>query len=262
MFEWLLQIGIIMSYFAKLLGTSFVPGSSSNDTPIGRSLEGMLINYPTDRQASRFTQYGKMNNFMNDFITLEKYDFNLFESYRKKIKDAKTDRDYIGIRFEIEMAAIFLRLHFDFKMPDPPDFMINYNSHEISIECTSIQYHKTKLTNPFKKIGECIKEKSKKYCNYNTSLFIDISNIIFHHIDDPKWRDEKEITKYVLERLTIRNFGSILLVFHFANTELNQYNPKCFRIDNPLISEFLKAFLDELFKSGPTESQGHFPKIP
>jgi len=260
--KWMLITGQVVLYFAKLLETQFVPGSSSNNTPIGRALQGMVLNYPTHMKESRFTEYAKMYTLMNDFETLKKYNLNLFESYRKKIKDAKTDQDYVGIRFEIEMIAIFIRLDIDFKMPEPPDFRINYNSHEIIIECTSIQYHKTKLTNPFKKIGDAIKEKSKIYCNHNTALFIDITNIIFHHHNDPKFIDEGEVKKYVLEKLKIRNFGSILLIFHISNPEVNTYAPKCFRTDSPLISEYLKQLLAKLFPFEATESEGHFPKIP
>ena len=263
MIEWMLNNMRVMGYFGKLLDTSFVPGSPSNDTPLGKALKGMVTNYlgssPTERGELRFMEYSKMNNLMTYFEIIKQHDLNLFESYKKLIQDAKTDNDFIGIRFEIEITAIFFINNYVFTMPDPPDFLICHNSHEISVECTSIQYHKTKLKDPFKKIGRVIYKKSKKHCNPNTALFIDITNIFFHHINHPKWTREK-IEKYLSTQLEIRNFGSIVVVFHFMKS--NQYQPRAFRKDNLSISQPLKEFLDKLLPKSEFDVSGRFPRIP
>jgi len=78
----------------------------------------------------------KFRALYQDLQTLEEKDFQYIRAYKNKLMRCLSDQ-YHGIRLEIGIAQKLLDNNIRFTMPDPPDFLLEFENAKIKIECTS-----------------------------------------------------------------------------------------------------------------------------
>lgn len=178
----------------------------------------------------------------------------LWRQFKKDILDAKSVSDYFGPRMEINMCASLIKKGYEFTMPDPPDFIINYSGVRVNIECTSTHIKNKIVDNSLYKIKSAINKKSKKgYALPVTALFVDYTNLSFSGGD---FIDKTAITPIVNEGLESSKFGSIIC---FNTIEINNnYENNYSRFDSNMIDEKLLSFLDETYPFGDKRITGPF----
>lgn len=107
-----------------------------------------------------------------------------FEEWKTRLVNNTNNVGFYGDIFELYINWTLVRKDFVIKKSERPDFTIIHNSKEVFIECTSAQFDFDK--NPttkeiFKKIKSTVRSKIvEDYMNLSTSLFIDITNLIYH----------------------------------------------------------------------------------
>ncbi len=105
----LIQFGILVRELNRLLGVRFQPGYASNDTPIGRSLEGVLRFHNSGECERRDFELARLTLFVKDLQEIEASNHDLFHDFKKKLKRDSSSDKFFGLRFEINIAASLIR---------------------------------------------------------------------------------------------------------------------------------------------------------
>ena len=210
----------------------------------------------------RDTLYGKISLLVKHLQEIEKYDTGLLESFRKKLRKVQ-DREYFGERLEINIASSLIRNNIKFNKSESPDFK-KINGFDVNIECSSA--HLTQDIRNEKKLQEklrrvVLKKSKKDYARPNTALFLDITNIYHHDLKkDFKFTFKENIRSFVKKVLNKSQFGSIILFTYLADPENKTYNSNYNRIDNEIINDNLKNFLESHFPLDNVHFEHHiFP---
>jgi len=241
-----------MEHFRRLvleLGRLLNKKKIEKNHPIGISLNDILEYHKQKNYNYRDIQLGKLLLLIKHLTVIEKYDKHLLAVFRKKLKKITVER-YYGERLEINTAATLIQKDIKFTKRESPDFDIFENSDTCHIECTSTHLTKNSLKNKddIFKIKKAIQEKSKKpYCNKQTALFIDITNLFYFGLD-PEQKDKlHDDIKKILQQ---SNYGSVLLFGYSKGRNSNTYNSNYNRIDNEKIGNKLSFFLDKHYPLG------------
>ncbi len=100
-------------------------------------------------------------------------------------------------------------------------------------------------------MDSAIKSKSKKaYCNNNTELAIDITNIEFYKALNEIRQYHLKQRERIASSLKTSNFGSVLVYQYMANMDKKLYQWKYTRVDSENIGEPLLQYLDTFHPLG------------
>jgi hypothetical protein len=171
---------------------------------------------------------------------------------RRLLRSDRLD-DYLGAQCEIGVASMLLKKRVGFICPDPPDFQITSpaSGKNAGIECTSIHIEKESNKELIYKIGAAINRKKKKgYCNANTALIIDITNVM-HHSHKVGWNlNPNSIKDQFADSAAQSGFGAVIIVCEVGNLEKQRVETLYSRlaIENP--SKELQSVLDLGFPDG------------
>lgn len=244
----MLQHGFVTVKLSELLNTQFIK-KEDFETPIGKALKNVLWYHNNGRYKERDYELARLKMLVKHLEEIRQHDGNMLNSFRSKIN--RDDANYYGFRFEVATAASLIRKKVDFEKTETPDFKVIHDGHEIFIECTSRHLDKPKSKDLKYKIKSAILEKSEKsYCQPNTALFIDITNIYYHSWLKGQLIQSKQLREYVMSLLESIKFGSVVLFVFILNKELNRFELNYLRIDSHQMDLALKKFLDSFYPSG------------
>lgn len=252
MLNFLERLSNIALQFNRILGTRFVPGHWSMETPLGSSLTGIFTFHNAGRYADRDFELLKLELFLKHLLEIEAADRDLLHIYKKEIKRAGSTDSFYGIRFEVNIAASLLRKNISFHKQESPDFRIDVA--KVSIECGSVRMRggRPKDGYIYKKIGQCLREKEKKgYQTFDTALFIDITNALFSEgILLNVLPNKEEIRQATLKLFSSNSFGNATLFHYLYDVQKNTLISAYIRCDHPKIRHRLKNFLDSFYPFG------------
>lgn len=176
--------------------------------------------------------------------TIQAYDEDLLREFRNDFHEVEFDR-YYGVRCEVETGRSLLLHGFGFEHPDPPDFRFNYEGESLEIECTST--HVESSTEYRQKICDVIHDKAGKYSGGSTALFIDVTNILYHSVEEGEKVTRENLKDWITEDTEIFNWetGSILLWSYVYEKNTKRFHHAYIRSDTPNIGTDLESFLDE-----------------
>jgi hypothetical protein len=181
----------------------------------------------------------------------------LLEEITSKWENGQQMENFLGIRFEVEIASLLITNEYDFRTPDPPDFKLT--NRDTNLECTSIKAEEGNKPNENidfnsrlrKKIREKINRSNLKqeYIELDknrTILLIDTTNLYAHSTFQGNQPDMANSIESCFNQLQHYNWGSIILVNHAGDKERN-YRMESYRVDNLNLNPNSKNILDQLF---------------
>ena len=230
----------------RLLGTRFVPGHLSNETPLARSLSQILVFHNQRNYEHRQHELTRLQFFVKHLRELETHDSKLLRHFKREIRRAGSNDSFFGVRFEVNIAASLVRKKVEFVKQEAPDFFLDEVG--VAIECSSvhIRSNRQKIDYGYK-ITSCIHSKQKKeYANPETALFVDYTNVL-----QRAWSLDKEIAKAtILAAYDSRSFGSVVLFHYIINRAEERIESNYVRQDHVDCANELKQFLDNHFPIG------------
>jgi hypothetical protein len=204
--------------------------------------------------------------FLKHLKEIEENNSDLLDDFREELKKEDYD-NYYGTRFEIDIAASLLRKGISFNHPDPPDFVINTGDGETIIECTTSHLSGGDRTIEEKLNQSLISHSDRPYFNSNMGLFIDITNLMYHAVNDGV-----EFTGDLVKGWTkecIKNFdlgmGSVLIYVYIVDRSGNTpgIGHHYWRLDTDTAEDTLTDFLDEFYPySSSSISDPYHPHDP
>ena len=246
MIDFLRKFGGINSKINELFGYSILPDHPDNSTIIGKLLNEILQYSNSGNTLSRDTELNRLWYLTEQLEVLKQSDIKLFKYFIKELKKQDTQDAFWGIRFEISTAVSLINKDVKFKKQERPDFIID----SIEIECSSMHLRKKNDKVDYNyKISSLINKKVKLgYCSNSTVLFVDLTNMYYNLISKNVKIDTVIIKEFTKKELIKTNVGSILLfsIVHTSDGVGSYFN----RIDNTVIDENLRLFLDKHYSIG------------
>ncbi len=174
---------------------------------------------------------------------LEKCRPDLLRQYAKNLRKTGATDSFFGTRFEIGIAASFVKKGIVIKKDERPDLRIKES--EVSIECTSVRSRTAKANKDLTyKIGASVFKKSKLgYATRSMALFIDTTNLA--HLTQPYNPDE--FRKAAINYQDKSPFGALVQFVSMWNSELDRFEVNYLRTDHPKITPELLSFLDTYY---------------
>jgi hypothetical protein len=206
--------------------------------------------YNAGRWAERDYELARLTMLAKHLEDVRQHDMKMLEYLRKKIN--RDDANYYGFRFELAVTASLLRRGVPFKRAESPDFILQWEGHEIAIECTSRHFSGVRADNLAMKLESAIVEKSKKgYAKPDTALFAEVTNI-YHYgvLHTDKTILSPELKTFTKNSLQSSRFGSIVWFVFLLNRDLNRFELNYNRVDSKLIRPPLRGFLDAFYPFG------------
>jgi hypothetical protein len=180
---------------------------------------------------------------------------DLKTQFRSRLLDSDPGNFY-GTRLELTIAARLIKVKLPFNMPDPPDFQITTNRDAVGLECASLHFVAPQKEMPkiWRKLEGCIAEKAAKpYCNLNTALVVDVTNIHAHGSDAAHLFDTPTSMKDFIAHVQgsgQKRFGSIVTVTWNYLPDLHKLTSGYVRHDEVNANSDLVALLDLVFPYG------------
>lgn len=238
-------VATTMRDLKQLLGSDYLKEGAN--TPIGRAAARVfdLYNQRNFDESQRLLV--TLRGLVEDLQNIKSYDEKLLKTYRRKFNNSLDFDNYFGVRFEIAIASDLIRMKCKFNRvsetnKETPDFVI-HGSPDCYVECGSAHITKARPKDLEYKISSAIDDKSKKrYCNRNTALFIDITNIN-HHALNFQMPVLDRLPKLLEKKIEASGYGSLLL-YLFMFDEQGHYFLRSRRNDSEKISAELKNSLD------------------
>src|SRR5215212_9001578 len=186
-----------------------------------------------------------------ELCDLEKFAPHVVRRFKRRLRTNRLD-DYLGVQCELAVASMLVSKSFQFSCPDPPDFQINVNgSQEAFIECTSVHIGTDSDKDRLYKIGSAINNKQKKgYCNGNTALVIDVTNVMYKS-DEGGWDlNPQAIKNRFFDRAANSGFGAVLIISETVTLDEMRFQTVYDRLSVKGPSPQLQTVLDQCFPEG------------
>lgn len=240
------------------MGRKFIDDGKQNLGPIDRMVKDTISYHLHSQIELRNLEFTKLLMLEKNLRDVEGYDVNLLRIYRSKLNSRQLS-DYIGARFELNIATTLIRKNVIFETPDPPDFLVNMDGTIVAIECGSAHLPNSKDGNLLYKLSSVINQKAKKpYCAPTTALCVDFTNIHYRSDEngqiDASGSFDLRTRTHVQNTLDQTNFGGVILVSIVHNFESNRLESIYMRCDNKNIAAPLRGLLDHCFPIGSVTS--------
>jgi len=187
----------------------------------------------------------RLRSLRLDLETIKNYDTRLIKKFRRKLEKTVKHDQYYGWRYEVKVCSLLIRKKFDFQKRESPDYVVHMKKTNLYIECTTCHFDKPKIIDMKRKLKTTIEEKAKKnYCNFNTVLMIDITNVFHHDTKNKKSFNTDYWKKFLPDILKKVNFGSIILSYWVLPDSSDEFLMMAIRSDNKKIDHNLVTILD------------------
>ena len=241
-----------LAELTKLFGRGFVYGKKTANNPLRKAIQGIVESHKEGNHLSRDAHNASLSLIIKNLNEIKNHDRELLGAFLSALANCDTDT-YYGFRLEISEAAFYTRNEIPFVKSESPDFTLKGEWEGVFVECTSVHLStpKSRKVDLQYKIDSAIKSKSKKsYCNNNTELAIDITNIEFYHALNDIRQDHLKQRKRIADSLKTSHFGSVLVYRYMVNMDKKLYQWKYTRVDSEKIGETLLKYLDTFHPFG------------
>jgi len=253
--EKMVHYGDLRHDLIKLLGDEI----ANSSPPIKESITKIIELQNNQKEWTSIIELSKMKLFAHHLKLISKYDdknnTQILNSFKKLLKKITDRNRYYGLRYEVDVAATLIHYNCNFKKRESPDFEVFEDEKTVFIECTSSHVEEIGTRDLESKLKSTISTKSEKpYCNLQTALSIDITNLL--HNEKVQSRDISipNIRLIVESILEDDGFGSIILYFYVGDKNDSSFQAKFERIDNTKIDATLQKVLDKLFSKATLDS--------
>src|SRR5579871_12628 len=108
----------------RLLGVSFEPGGNGRSLPMWKWILSMLNHQNRRDVYGMMIQEMRLFALATDLRIVDEYDRKERKKFAELLRKCKTEADYGGIRFELQLMARFIKQNVIFKKSESPDFQI------------------------------------------------------------------------------------------------------------------------------------------
>jgi hypothetical protein len=224
--------GRVVTALAHYLGLRFTPDHPDLGSPVGRSVRAVTEHHFAGRVAERDLELFRLAFLAQDLHRIATNRPDIHKTFRKRVKRARTDDNFYGLRFEIKIASTLIKHGLPFTMPEKPDFMITDDGMNAGIECGSARIIAAKTGDLSYKIQQELQDKTQKpYASRKTALAIDITNLAFNGLGRSSISGFQDLKPAIARHLSHSGFGSVLLYIYMTNPTLDRYESNHIRVD-------------------------------
>lgn len=252
MFDFLMRYSRVSIQLGNALHLRFVPGSTGNQTVVGKVLANILKLHNAREFRERDVALARMGFLIKHLDEIGESKPELLEDFRQSIVQAKGTDNFFGTRFEVNVAASLVREDISFIKREAPDFEVLEPYQGTAIECTSARIRKDGPAKDFfyKVRSKCREKTNKDFADLDTALFIDVTNTLYTSL-----RRGSEVGAFFdrerLERVVgASGFGNLTLFTYLVNNDLDRIESNYIRADHKSISTSLSSLLDDAFPFG------------
>lgn len=249
--KFLRNYAVAVSELSRLLKTRFTP-KRPGATALGQSLAQIMMLHLAGEYVGRDIEFVRVKFLVTQLQRIEGVEPAILRKLVKPLKVARNIDRFYGIRFEVNIAATLIRNEIQFDKQETPDFRVHWRAIQLGIECAGLHIRKAKEREDYLyKIDSKIFEKEKQsYCNNQTGLFLDITNLAYHaYARGVTWTKE-QLRHRVSDSVANSSFGSVTCFTYLFNADLDRFQSSYVRVDHPRISDDLRAFMDRVFPVG------------
>lgn len=198
-------------------------------------------------------EIGRLHYICYNMQLIKNFDLVLYKTFKSKMRKFFDRDEFLGVRFEMEIASMLIEKQVNFSKSESPDFKVWHNNNLLGIECTSsrVRVIKQHSISNYRVVRSIIKKSKKDYFNLETALFLDMTNIEHYHmrigISETNIVDFKA---EIQELLIDKSIGAVILFVSNYNDRLKAFGQTYNRIDNPNLSDKLAMFLNDSYPYG------------
>ena len=188
-----------------------------------------------------------------------------FIKYKGRLLRNSNRGSFYGDVFEVFFYKSLIDKGINFINRESPDFEIYGFAETVYIECASSKVDQTLVGNPYSKINKSLRSKrTKKYANRKTGLFVDITNVFSHAVDNDEIPSGAKLSILGEKYLEETQYGLIVFMYLAIHLDkdkgpINIYTPHI--VKSPEISKSLKDFIETNTEYFETDPLGYeFPK--
>ena len=194
----------------KVLGSSYVVGRDKLRGPIGKMIAKVRQYHHEGNRYARDWEAFRIGIFAMQMEKLSKIRPSIFATFRRKSKKISKS-EYFGYRFEIQTAMTLIDSQIPFEKREAPDFEIYHDENAtVFIECTSTNLSTPRYKDVTYKLSSAIAKKAQKpYCNKQTALFLDFTNVFYRSVEARKIINTGIVESVVIKNSTGTSFGAV-----------------------------------------------------
>ncbi len=239
-----------------LLGTQYVSARFRKRDPIGRWLRRIAQYSQKGPVFSRDWETLRLRHLVADLGKLSKAEPAAFAVIRRKYRKL-TPAEFFGWRHEVSLAARLAEQRIPFRKTEAPDFTILGDYTGIYAECASVNLPGPKDSDVAYKITACIRQKGKKpYCNDQTVLFVDYTNVFYNSVISARPLHAPDIDRATADGIAATRFGAVMAMAVLADMDSNSFFQggalEVSKTASAKIGPFLQAFAPD---AGPREAR-------
>ncbi len=237
------KFATLLTHLSEVFGLEMGPSAKIWGTGLGKDLLELHSLIEKNERKFCMFHFSYHSIMVSDGSEIKKSDPSLLERFSGEFCNCKKISQYRSLRFEIATAALLTRNSISFKKRESPDFEFLLDDTLHYLECTSCYVTRIRFDTQYKLALTVKKKTKKKYCNKQTALLIDISNIAgsFAATGQATRKHAYEILSPFLGE---KQWCSIILytMCHYPDAAQSQF--RFGRYDSPLASpESLKMLL-------------------
>ena len=194
----------------RVLGTSYVVGKDRLRGPIGKMIAKVRQYHLEGNRYARDWEAFRIGIFAMQMEKMSKTNPAVFSSFRRKVRKISTN-EYFGYRFEVQIAMTLIEGEIPFEKCEAPDFEIRLDERfSVFIECVSTNLGQPRDRDVRYKISSAIAKKAKKpYCNKQTALFLDFTNVFYRSVEARNVLNTDLVESMVIENARETSFGAV-----------------------------------------------------
>jgi len=238
--EFLLKVSYVKLEMSRLLKISL---ASPHQTPILRQINALSYQRFCDERSLVELDVVRFEYLVKHLNEIERSNEEVLKMFRRGFRQAKTQANFEGLRFEVYAAASLARKNISFQKQECPDFLLPKEA--AGIECTSVRLARRE---PFKdlsyKVRAAISNKATTNSNVsNVILLVDITNIL-HLADSQAVANLRTVAQEAVSRT---HFASVVLFTHVFEEQGRRISTYYVREDSNAMPPDLRELVEKLY---------------
>jgi len=238
-YAYLLQAASVSNRLSALLGTNFTH-HRFEDLPHAQRVNNLVANWFLGEPRTAWRDLYLLEYFAKHLREVGDAAPDVLQIFRREFRRARTESQFVGLRFEAYVAASFIRKGILFDKSESPDFRLK--ELECNVECTTtlVTDDRTARDLSYKVVSAIRKKAESESHRSNCALFIDITNLFYSSLAATSDALRNEANAALRET----EFFSVILFAHLFNSDRGRLETIYFREDNQALEKDQQAFLD------------------
>ncbi|MDN3698347.1 hypothetical protein QWY97_13475 [Vibrio cortegadensis] len=204
----------IISSIESMLDISLIKdGKANRKHPLGKVIVEIVNLHIQGNFYNRDIELKRLFGFVNDLNKIKDKSESHFMQHRKLLRTCTRLSQFVGLRFEVNLSAIFVSAGLKYKNRESPDFEFNLKTsgETAFIESTSCHFTQLRHGDMYKKIASAIRTKSAyAYANRQTILAVDFTNVMHSAVISGSEFKVDELVGILSEVIDASDYGAFI----------------------------------------------------